>query len=103
MADPLKIERLVYDWCTREARGSPSGRALAAVYASIYVDGVPLVRFRELRALDDTRMQWAVAMIRGYVEGTLQVPWARAVALVALYDLMPTEPESEEMEPASNL
>lgn len=103
MADPLQIERLVYNWCTREARGSPSGRALAAVYASTYIDGVPLVCFRELRTLDDTRMKWAVTLIHGYVEGTLRVPWARAVALVALYDLMPTEPESEQLEPAPNL
>ncbi len=97
------IESHVYDWCTREARGSPSARALAAIYASTYMDSVPLVNFRDLRALDDTRMDWAVKLIRGYVEGSVQVPWPRAVALVALYDLIPIEPEAEILEPAPNL
>lgn len=93
--DPREVERLVYVWCTQEARGTPSARALAAVYASTYMDNARLLHFQDLRALDDTRMAWALALIRGYVEGALRVPWARAVALVALYDLIPPESESE--------
>jgi hypothetical protein len=32
-----------------------------------------------------------MALIQGYVEGTVTVPWPRAVALVALYNLIPDE------------
>ena len=95
MIDPVEAENLVYAWCTREARGTPSARALAAVYASTYMDGSRLLRFTELRTLDDTRLQWAITLIRGYVQHNIVVPWARAVALVALYDLMPDEPPSD--------
>jgi hypothetical protein len=92
MIDPVKAEALIYAWCTREARGSPSARALAAVYASTYLDSARLLRFTDLRVLDDTRLQWAITLIKGYVEQAIVVPWARAVALVALYDLIPDEP-----------
>ena len=91
MIDPIEAEALVYAWCTREGRGTPSARALAAVYASTYLDGSRLLRFIDLRTLDDTRLQWAITLIKGYVEGGIVVPWARAVALVALYDLIPDE------------
>ena len=47
----------------------------------------------DLRTLDDIRLEWAMALIQGYVEGKLNIPWPRAVALVALYDLIPPEPE----------
>lgn len=86
---PAQAERCAYRWCTGEARGSPSARALAAVYASAYLDGARLLRFADLRVLDDERLEWALALIRGYVEGALDVPWARAVALAALYELYP--------------
>ena len=91
MIDVTEVEGLVYNWCTRDARGSPSAQALAAVYASTYMNSARLLRFSNLRALDDTRLEWALALIRGYVEGSLTVPWPRAVALVALYELFPTE------------
>ncbi|GEM_PF-2440425 len=87
MLSPAQAERLVYRWCTGEARGSHSARALAAVYASTYLDGERLWRLADLRVLDDERLEWALTLIRGYVEGRLHVPWARAVALAALYDL----------------
>lgn len=87
MIDPREAEKLVYEWCTRESRGAPSARALAAIYASSYLEHMPLLRFMELRALDDVRLEWALALIRGYVEGKVNVPWPRAVALAALYDL----------------
>jgi hypothetical protein len=93
MIDPKEVEKLVYEWCTRESRGTTSARALAAVYASAYLDHVPLLRFMDLRTLDDIRLEWAMALIQGYVEGKLHIPWPRAVALVALYDLIPPEPE----------
>ena len=96
--DPREIERLVYHWCTQAARGTPSARALAAVYASTYMDSLALVRFSDLKALDDTRMEWALSLMRAHITGTLQVPWARAVALVALYDLLPQESEPEVVE-----
>ena len=86
---PAEAEQRVYRWCTGEARGSHSARALAAVYASTYLDGARLWRLADLRVLDDERLEWALALIRGYVEGQLQVPWARAVALAALYELYP--------------
>ncbi|TCO80445.1 hypothetical protein EV699_11489 [Plasticicumulans lactativorans] len=89
--DMQMVERLVYDWCTSEARGTHSARALAAVYASCYMDESNLIRLADLRALDETRLNWALALVRGYVESRLAVPWPRAVALVALYDLMPAE------------
>ena len=98
MVDPNEIESLVYRWCTGEARGSHSARALAAVYAGTYMDQARMLRFTDLRVLDDTRFEWAMILIRGYVEGTLAVPWPRAVALVALYDLIP---EASEMESRS--
>ena len=91
MKDATDVEKLVYDWCTNESRGTASARALAAVYASTYMDGSRLLRFADLRVLDDIRLAWAIAMIKGYVEGTISVPWPRAVALVALYDLIPDE------------
>lgn len=91
MIDPAEAERLIYNWCTCEARGSPSAQALAAVYAGIYMDGSRLLRLSSLRVLDDTRLEWALALMRGYVDGALTIPWARAVALVALYDLFPAE------------
>jgi hypothetical protein len=34
-----------------------------------------------------------VALLRGYVQGAVKVPWARAVALVALYELYPDDDE----------
>ena len=98
MIDAAEAESLVYDWCTSEARGSPSAAALAAVYASTYMDGARLLRFCNLRTLDDTRLEWALALIHGYVEGGLQVPWARAVALVALYELFPSEEPNVQLE-----
>lgn len=93
MIDPKEAEKLVYNWCTCESRGTTSARALAAIYASAYLDHVPLLRFMDLRTLDDIRLEWAIALIQGYVEGKLNIPWPRAVALVALYDLIPPEPE----------
>lgn len=86
---PVEVERRAYRWCTGEARGSHSARALAAVYASTYLDGARLLRFADLKVLDDERLEWALALIRGYVAGGLRVPWARAVALAALYELYP--------------
>lgn len=91
MINPCEAEQLVYSWCTGESRGTRSARALAAIYASTHMDQVPLVRFIDLRTLDDTRLEWAMALIQGYVEGTLVVPLPRAVALVALYDLISSE------------
>lgn len=91
MIDPREAERLVYHWCTREARSTPSARALAAIYASTYMEDARLLRFTDLRSLDDTRLNWALTLVRGYVEGDLEVPWPRAVALVALYELLPME------------
>ena len=95
MIDSSEAERLVYKWCTCEARGSPSAQALAAVYASTFMDGARLLQFNNLRTLDDTRLEWAMALISGYVQGQLQVPWARAVTLVALYELFPVEEETD--------
>lgn len=92
MIDPAETERLVYHWCTREARNTPSATALAAIYASTYMEDARLLRFLDLRALDDIRLEWAISLIRAYVEGRLEVPWPRAVALVALYELFPGEP-----------
>jgi len=46
-----------------------------------------LLRFADLRVLDDKRLEWAITLIRAYVEGVIQVPWARAMTLVALYEL----------------
>lgn len=91
MVDPSQVERLVYNWCTTESRGTESARALAAIYASLYMDQARLLRFIDLQALDDIRLEWALTLIKGYVEGEISVPWARAVALVALYDLLPEE------------
>ncbi len=93
--DTQAVEPLVYNWCTAEARGTPSARALAAIYASSYLEDAPLLRFADLRSLDDTRFGWAMSLIKGYVEGRVKVPWARAVALVALYDLIPAEEHKE--------
>ncbi|MFO1351969.1 MAG: hypothetical protein U1F68_15350 [Gammaproteobacteria bacterium] len=89
MVSTAEAEQLIYRWCTGEARGSHSAQALAAVYASTYLDGARLLCFTHLRALDDVRLEWALALIRGYVDGSLAVPWPRAVALAALYDLVP--------------
>ena len=50
--DPAIVERFVYDWCTAEARGTPSARALAAIYASTYMADARLLGFVDLRALD---------------------------------------------------
>lgn len=86
-----EVEQCVYHWCTREARGTHSARALAAIYASLHLDGSRLLRFADLRALDDVRLEWALTLMRGYVEGSLTVPWARAVALVSLYELYPSD------------
>jgi hypothetical protein len=91
---PADAERHAYRWCTGEARGSHSARALAAVYASTYLNGARLLRFADLKVLDDERLEWALALIRGYVEGGMEVPWARAVALAALYELYPA-PDDE--------
>ncbi len=90
MVSAVEAEQLVYRWCTGEARGTHSAQALAAVYASTYIDDARILRFADLRSLDDTRLEWALALIRGYVEGDVQVPWSRALALVALYELYPT-------------
>ncbi|HMV38689.1 hypothetical protein [Plasticicumulans sp.] len=89
--DPAIVERFVYDWCTAEARGTPSARALAAIYASTYMADARLLGFVDLRALDETRLNWALNLIRAYVEGDFTAPWPRAVALCALYDLIPAE------------
>lgn len=91
MIDPHEAEQLVYNWCIKESRGSRSARALAAIYASMYMDQVPMLRFIDLRTLDDIRLRWAIALIQGYVEGKLRVPLPRALALVALYDLISSE------------
>jgi hypothetical protein len=93
MNDSADVEQLIYRWCTSEARGSHSAQALAAIYASTYMDGARLLRFADLRALDDERLEWAVTLLRGYVQGAVKVPWARAVALVALYELYPNDDE----------
>ena len=90
-----EAERRTYHWCTGEGRGSHSARALAAVYASTYLDGARLLRFADLRALDDEHLGWALTLIRAYVEGALSVPWARAVALAALYELYPGDGEAD--------
>ena len=71
MIEPREAEKLVYDWCTRVSRGTTSARALAAIYASAYMDHVPLLRFMDLRTLDDVRLEWALSLIEGYVEGEL--------------------------------
>jgi hypothetical protein len=55
------------------------------------MDQVTLLRFSDLRTLDDIRLEWAIALIQGYVEGKLRVPLSRALALVALYDLISSE------------
>ncbi len=47
MIEPREAEKLVYEWCTCESRGTTSARALATVYASSYLDHVPLLRFME--------------------------------------------------------
>ena len=91
MIDANEAEKRIYNWCTSESRGTASARALAAIYASTYMDQMPLLRFIDLRTLDDIRLEWAMALIQGYVEGKVTVPWPRAVALVALYDLLPLE------------
>ncbi|PWV61110.1 hypothetical protein [Plasticicumulans acidivorans] len=89
--EPAVVERLVYEWCTHEARGTHSARALAQIYASCYLSDTPLLNFADLKALDETRLNWALMLIRAYVEGDFTAPWPRAVALCALYDLMPAE------------
>ena len=71
--------------------GTPSARALAAIYASTYMADARLLGFVDLRALDETRLNWALNLIRAYVEGDFTAPWPRAVALCALYDLIPAE------------
>ena len=50
-----------------------------------------LLSFVDLRALDETRLNWALNLIRAFVEGDFEAPWPRAVALCALYDLIPAE------------
>lgn len=84
---PDQAERRIYQWCTGEARGSLSARTLAAVYASTYLDNARLWHLADLKVLDDERLEWALTLIRGYVEGRLHIPWARAIALASLYDL----------------
>lgn len=91
MVHSKDTEKMVYRWCTREARGTPSAKALAAIYASTYMEDARLLRFTDLRALDDTRLEWAIDLITGYVEGQIEVPWPRAVTLVALYELLPLD------------
>jgi hypothetical protein len=87
MNNGVEVEQLIYRWCTSEARGTHSAQALAAIYASTYMDGARLLRLADLRALDDIRLEWALTLLRAYVQGNIKVPWARAVALIALYDL----------------
>ena len=87
MISAVEAERLVYRWCMDEARGTHSAQALATVYAGIYLDGARLLRVADLKVLDDVRLEWALALIKGYVNGHVQVPWARAIALVSLYEL----------------
>lgn len=94
MNSSVDVEQLIYQWCTSEARGTHSAQALAAVYASTYMDGDRLLRFADLRSLDDERLEWALALLRGYVQGSVKVPWNRVIALIALYDLYP-EPEQK--------
>lgn len=94
MVNAVEAEQLVYCWCTGEARGTHSAQALAAVYASTYNDDARILRFADLRSLDDIRLDWALALIRGYVEGDLHIPWARVVALSALYEIYPTDDQA---------
>ena len=93
MLSGAEAERLVYQWCTSEARGTLSAQALAAVYASTYMDGARLLRFVDLKTLDDERLEWAIALLKGYVDGHIDVPWSRAMALMALYELYPNDSE----------
>ena len=95
MNNCVDVEQQIYRWCTSEARGTHSAQALAAVYASTYVDGARLLRFADLRALDEERLEWALALLRGYVQGAIKVPWTRAIALIALYELYPDEGEEQ--------
>ena len=89
MTDINEVERQVYRWCTCEARGTHSARTLAAIYAGIYMEEARLFCLQDFKSLDDTRLEWAISLLRGYTEGRLSVPWSRAVALLALYELVP--------------
>lgn len=83
----IEAEQNIYRWCTGEARGSLSAQTLAKIYVSICLDQVRLIRFSDLRVLDDIRLEWALTLMRAYVEGAVTVPWDKVIDLMTLYDL----------------
>lgn len=90
--------RYTYDWCTKEARGTSSARTLAEIYVSTYMDKIRLIRFTDLRALDDPQREWALTLIREYSEGKFHATYDRAMELVDLYSLHPDHEQGEQVE-----
>lgn len=88
----------VYEWCTQEARGTSSARTLAEIYVCTYMDKVRLMRFADLKALDESQRDWALTLIREYSEGKFHTTYDRAMELADLYSLHPDHEQGEQVE-----
>lgn len=86
-------ERLVYEWCIQEGRGSPAAQTLALVYAGTYFDKAHLLNLSQIRDLSGTQREWALALINGYIAGWFTAPRGRVLELMELYDIRSDQDE----------
>lgn len=88
----------IYEWCTGEGKATSSARTLAEIYVSTYMDKVRLMRFADLKTLDDSQREWALTLIQGYSEGIYHATYDRAMELADLYSLHPDHEQGEQVE-----
>lgn len=88
----------IYEWCSGEGKKTRSAHTLAELYVSTYMDKVRLLRFADLKALDDPQREWALILIKGYSEGKYHATYDRAMELADLYSLHPDHEQGEQVE-----
>jgi hypothetical protein len=86
--NPADAEQLIFDWCTREARGAESARILASIYILCHVaDDLRLLSLGDPRAFDARQRKWADALIQGCIQEGFNVPHERVLKLKDIYGL----------------
>lgn len=79
-------EQLIFNWCTREARGTESARILASLYIFCHVADDPrLLSLGDPRLLDVSQRKWADVLIQGCIQKGFNMPHDRVLILKEIY------------------
>ncbi len=97
MINLKRTEEMVYRWCNGDGRNDPSGPAMANLYVGACYPDLPLIRLSDFKQLDVIRHTWAMALINGVRDGSLEIPTERASKLAAVYHIHITYDASPEL------